>query len=118
MPENEKSHYELIFPSIKSYSITNHFKRDLKHSKDMLAIVMHVIDSDYAKFEELHKFEKKIGNTAVFRAKIKGIHILYCITEEKELLFLRAISNFNEYEKQLNMGKNLSQMIEANISFK
>ncbi len=90
-------HFEEIKSKIKGYEITKHFKRDLKGSA--LPSVMDIINSeDYC--EELHKFEFKKEGKLYFRAKIKGIHILYCY-ESGKIVFLRAFRDFNKYRKFL-----------------
>ena len=104
---NERSHFEQINDQIDEYEISNHCKRDLKGLA--LPFIMDIIDKKHEGFEELHKFELKFENGTFFRAKINGIHILYCFSNKK-ITFLRAFKNFIEYKKVLNHPEKLLKL--------
>jgi hypothetical protein len=38
-------------------------------------------------FNELHKFEKGLDGTLIFRAKKQGMHIVYCVDKQIGLIF-------------------------------
>ena len=87
---------------VKDFKISSHFERDIKTKKEREEIVKKILSCENIEHEQLHKFEMSVGNNKIFRAKINGVHIVYYINKEKELIFLRAIKNFQEYENFLN----------------
>ena len=62
-------------------------------------------------FHELHKFEENIEDNLIFRAKKENVHILYCVTKDRNIIFLRAVRNYDEYKKILEDKKMLKHMI-------
>ncbi len=106
------SHYELFASSIKSYIITKHFKRDFKHKEEAIALVLDVIQSDHERFEQLHKLEEQLKGNHIFRGKINGKHIVYAITPEHNLIFLRSFKNFKQYEEFLSDKRRILKMIQ------
>jgi mRNA-degrading endonuclease RelE of RelBE toxin-antitoxin system len=98
-------------PLIKGVIVSKHFMRDLKDTEKMNSIVNDVLDCSHLEFNELHKFEENIDGTLIFRAKRENMHIVYCVDKKIRLIFLRAISNFTEYEKFLDNRKKLKRIV-------
>ena len=104
------SHFKQLQPSIKEYKVSKHFNRDTENSEE---IIQNVLSCEHSCFTELHKFEKKIGDISVFRAKIDGVHIVYAIDGKKIIFFLRALKNFMKYTKFLESEKEIKKMIDS-----
>ena len=108
------SHFKQLQPLIKECRVSKHFNRDAENADE---IVRNILSCEHSCFTELHKFEKKIGDTSVFRAKIDGVHIVYAIEGEgkgkKAIFFLRALKNFREYTKFLENDKEIKNMIDS-----
>jgi len=101
--DNCSSHFMQLRPGIKDFKISKHFERDLKNKDERQQIVEKILSCQALEHEQLHKFEMNIKGNKIFRAKINGVHIVYYVTKSKELVFLRAIKNFQEYEHFLNV---------------
>ena len=95
-------HFEQLRPLIRESEITTHFKRDVGGRGKAAAIALDVLNSNHEGFEELHKYEEQIHGNHVFRAKINGDHIVYTVTKDNRLVFLRAFKNFKDYKKFLD----------------
>jgi mRNA-degrading endonuclease RelE of RelBE toxin-antitoxin system len=108
---NCNSHFMSLRPLIKGVIVSKHFMRDLKDTEKMNSIVNDVLDCSHLEFNELHKFEENIDGTLIFRAKRENMHIVYCVDKKIRLIFLRAISNFTEYEKFLDNRKKLKRIV-------
>jgi mRNA-degrading endonuclease RelE of RelBE toxin-antitoxin system len=106
------SHFMKMRPLIKSVVISKHFKRDVKDQKEAEKIVKSILDCSHVDYTELHKFEESIDGIMVFRAKKEHHHIVYCIDNEMRLVFLRLISNFDEYRKFMEDKKEIKRMVE------
>jgi len=102
------SHFKQLQPSIKEFRVSKHFKHDIDNADE---IIKNILSCEHTCFTELHKFEKKIGDISVFRAKIDGVHIVYAIQGKKVIFFLRALKNFMEYTKFLENEKEIKKMI-------
>ena len=100
--DNCSNHFMRLRPEIKDFKITPHFERDIKNNNERQEIINKIISCSNIEHEEMHKFEKSIKGNRIFRAKINGVHILYSINQEKELVFLRAFKNFQQYGAFLN----------------
>ena len=61
-------------------------------------------------FHVLHKFEENIDDNLIFRARKDKMHILYCITKDRKIIFLRAIKNYDQYKKLLDNKKELKKL--------
>jgi mRNA-degrading endonuclease RelE of RelBE toxin-antitoxin system len=107
------SHFMEVRPLIKEVIISKHFKRDLKDEEEMNSIIKNVLECSHTEFHELHKFEENIDDNLIFRAKKDKMHILYCVTKNRRMIFLRAIRNYDEYKKLLDDKKELKKMIEV-----
>jgi mRNA-degrading endonuclease RelE of RelBE toxin-antitoxin system len=107
------SHFMELRPSIKEVVISKHFRRDLKDENKIALLVKNILDCSHVEFHELHKFEENINDNLIFRARKDKMHILYCITKDRKMLFLRAIRNYDEYKKLLDNKKELKKMIES-----
>lgn len=105
------SHFMEVRPLIKEVIISKHFKRDLKDEEEMNSIIKDVLDCSHTEFHELHKFEENIEDNLIFRAKKEKVHILYCVTKDRKIIFLRAIRNYDEYKDLLDDKKMLKRMI-------
>ncbi len=107
-----KSHFEQLQPLIKECRVSKHFNRDVENPDE---IIKNILSCSHSCFTELHKFEKKIKDVSVFRAKIDGVHIVYAIegneAGKKTIFFLRALKNFREYTKFLENDKEIKGMI-------
>ena len=104
------SHFKQLQPSIKEYKISKHFPRDIKNSDE---IIKSILSCEHSCFTELHKFEKKIDDLTIFRAKIDGVHIVYAINSKKMMFFLRAFKNFSDYSRFLENNKEIENMANS-----
>jgi hypothetical protein len=104
------SHFKQLQPSIREYKISKHFPKDIKNSEE---IMKNILACEHTCFSELHKFEKKIDDLTIFRAKIDGAHIVYAINSKKVLFFLRAFENFRDYTKFLENDKQIKNMADS-----
>ena len=105
------SHFMKVRPMIKEVIISKHFKRDMKDEKEEESIIKKILDCSHMEFHELHKFEENIEDNLIFRAKKENVHILYCVTKDRNIIFLRAVRNYDEYKKILEDKKMLKHMI-------
>lgn len=104
------SHFKQLQPSIKGYKTSKHFPRDIKNSEE---VIKSILSCEHSCFTELHKFEKKVGDLTVFRAKIAGTHIVYAINDKKMLFFLRAFKNFRDYSRFLENDKEIENLADS-----
>ena len=111
--ETCNSHFMKVRPLIKEVIISKHFKRDMKDEKEIEKIVKKVMDCSHMEFHELHKYEENIDDNLIFRARRRNVHILYCVTKDRRIIFLRAIGNYDEYKKILEDKGMLKKMIEV-----
>jgi mRNA-degrading endonuclease RelE of RelBE toxin-antitoxin system len=111
---NCHSHFMNVRPQIKSVIITKHFSKDIKDSEEVQSIVNNMLDCSGVDFYELHKFEEHIDGNMIFRAKKKGIHIVYCVDRNMRIIFLRAFRNFKEYERFLEDKREIANLIIHN----
>jgi len=107
------SHFANLRPFLKNVIVSKHFKRDLKDKNTIKSIVKSILDCSHLDFNELHKFEENIDGNLLFRAKKENLHIVYCIDKEMKIIFLRAISNFDDYKRFLENKKEIKAMIES-----
>src|SRR3972149_1555545 len=91
------SHFMKVRPLVREVIISKHFRRDLKDEEKINSLVRNILDCSHMEFHELHKFEENIDDNLIFRAKKDKMHVLYCITKDRRMIFLRAISNYDEY---------------------
>ena len=103
---NCHSHFMSVRPHLKSAIVIKRFFKHLLFCKIMIKI-LNCSDTD---FNELHKFEEHINDCMIFRAKKEGMHIVYCVNKEMQIIFLRAFRNFKTYEKFLRDKKEISQL--------
>ena len=103
------SYFRNLRNNVSEYKISKHLERDIENYQD---IVNKIVSCSTADFFELHKFEEKIGDASIFRAKMNKIHIVYAV-DNKKLIFLRAFKNFKEYKKFLEDKKEIREMIKA-----
>jgi mRNA-degrading endonuclease RelE of RelBE toxin-antitoxin system len=106
------SHFMRVRPLIKDVVISKHFKRDLKDDDEINSIVKSILDCSNMEFHEMHKFEENINDNLIFRAKKDKVHILYCVTKDRRMIFLRAFRNYDEYKKFLEDKNRIKKMIE------
>jgi Txe/YoeB family toxin of Txe-Axe toxin-antitoxin module len=102
---NCNEHFENLFEGVKEIIVT---KRFLKDAPDFNIELITDCKNEY--FTHLHKFEKKIGDSYIFRALKDDEHFLYAIKDNK-MIFLRAFKNFKEYEKFLEDNKAIKTLI-------
>ena len=108
---NCKSEFMMIRPSIREAVVSRHFIRDLKNEEEMNSIIRDILDCSSLEFTELHKFEENLNGNLIFRAKRRGMHIVYCVDKKLRIIFLRAIKNYTEYKKFLEDKKEITKMI-------
>jgi len=104
------SHFKQLNPLIEDYKVSKHFSKDIKNSDE---IIKNIISCEHACFSELHKFEKKLGDLTLFRAKINRVHIVYAINSKKVLMFLRAFKNFGDYTRFLENNKEIKTLANS-----
>jgi mRNA-degrading endonuclease RelE of RelBE toxin-antitoxin system len=100
-----------VRPYLKSVVISKHFVKDCKTEEEAKSIIQKVLDCSDLEFTELHKFEENIDGNLIFRAKKEGTHIVYCVDKSMQIIFLRAIRNFNEYKRFLDDRKQIKKII-------
>ena len=110
---NCNSHFMSVRPLLKNIVITKHFKRDLKDEEKINSLIKDILDCSHLEFNELHKFEENINGNLIFRAKKENLHIVYCVDKKMNIIFLRAIRNFEDYRKFLDDKKELNKIIEV-----
>lgn len=113
METKSNEHFLHFFKDIQGIKYSHHFMRDVKHEESLRDIDKKILDPEESAFTELHKFEENIEGSHIFRAKKEQFHIVYAVTDEKELVFLRAIKNFTEYEKFLADKKGIKELINS-----
>ncbi len=96
---------------MKSVVISKHFAKDCRTEEEAKSIIQKVLDCSDSEFAELHKFEENIDGNLIFRAKKEGTHIVYCVDKSMQIIFLRAIRNFNEYKRFLDDRKQIKKTI-------
>ena len=107
------SHFMKVRPLIKEVIISKHFRRDLKDEEEINTIIKNILDCSHMEFHELHKFEENIEDNLIFRARKDKMHIVYCVTKDRKIAFLRAIRNYDEYEKFLEDKKMIKKIIKS-----
>jgi mRNA-degrading endonuclease RelE of RelBE toxin-antitoxin system len=107
------SHFMRVRPMIKEVVISKHFTRDLKDEKKINSIIKSIMDCSHMEFHEMHKFEENIDDNLIFRARKGKMHIVYCVTKDRRIIFLRAIRNYEDYKKFLEDKKSIKRMIES-----
>jgi mRNA-degrading endonuclease RelE of RelBE toxin-antitoxin system len=108
---NCHSEFMRVRPYLKSVVISKHFVKDCKTEEEAKSIIQKVLDCSDLEFTELHKFEENIDGNLIFRAKKEGTHIVYCVDKSMQIIFLRAIRNFNEYKRFLDDRKQIKKII-------
>ena len=103
---NCHEYFEKLKPSVSEIIITKHFKKDAPDFDINL-----IVDCKHEYFAHLHKFEGKIDGNYVFRALKDKVHVVYVIDKKHRLIFLRAFSNFNEYQRFLEDKKRILEML-------
>jgi mRNA-degrading endonuclease RelE of RelBE toxin-antitoxin system len=107
---NCHSHFMSVRPHLTSAIVTKRFFKDVKNREKARSLVEGILDCSDTDFNELHKFEEHINDCMIFRAKKEGMHIVYCVNKEMQIIFLRAFRNFKTYEKFLRDKKEISQL--------
>lgn len=108
---NCNSEFMRVRPYLRGVIVSKHFVKDCKDENKAKSIVQNVLDCSDLEFTELHKFEENIDGNLIFRAKKDGTHIVYCVDKTMQIVFLRAIRNFNEYKKFLDDRKQIKRII-------
>ena len=110
---NCNSHFMSVRPLLKNVVVTKHFKRDLKDEEKINSLIKDILDCSHLEFNELHKFEENVNGNLIFIAKKENLHIVYCVDKKMNIIFLRAIRNFDDYKKFLENKKDLNKIIEV-----
>ena len=100
-----------VRPNLTGVVVTKRFLKDLKDVAKAEALVRDVLDCSNVDFSELHKFEAHVSCCMIFRAKKEGMHIVYCVNENMQIIFMRALKNFKQYEKFLDDKKEITKLI-------
>ncbi|MFO7990737.1 MAG: hypothetical protein R6U61_00400 [Thermoplasmata archaeon] len=113
---NCNNHYQHIRPSIVGVYVSNTFSKDVGDEKRSAGIIENVMQCSHMQFTELHKFEKHVDGFPVFRAKIDGDHIVYCIdTDKKVIIFLRYFHNYSRYKRFLEDDREILKTISRSL---
>jgi mRNA-degrading endonuclease RelE of RelBE toxin-antitoxin system len=110
--ETCNSHFMNLRPLIKEVVVSKHIRRDMEDS-EIEKIVKDVLDCSHLEFTELHKFEENLNGNNIFRARRRGVHIVYCIDKDMRIIFLRALKNYEEYKKFLDNKREIETMVEG-----
>jgi mRNA-degrading endonuclease RelE of RelBE toxin-antitoxin system len=108
---NCHSHFVAVRPNLTGVVVTKRFLKDLKDAEKAEALVREVLDCSNVDFSELHKFEAHVAGCMIFRAKKEGMHLVYCVNENMQIIFMRAFKNFKQYEKFLDDKKEITKLI-------
>jgi len=92
--------------NIRDIVITKHFHRDCPDFDISI-----ITDSKYEQCTHLHKYEENVDGNHIFRALVDHVHIVYAVTSEHDLIFLRGFKNFKEYKKFLENRKSILHLI-------
>ena len=107
------SHFMRVRPLIKEIVISKHFRKDLKNEEEINSLVKNILDCSHMEFHELHKFEENIDDNLIFRARKDKMHIVYCVTKDRKIIFLRAIRNYDDYKKFLEDKNFIKKMLKT-----
>ncbi len=110
---NCHSHFMTLRPNIRSVLILSHFLKDFEHEQEAKSVVEDVLNCANTDFNELHKFEENLNGVMVFRAKKKGVHIVYVIDKSLRLIFLRAFRNYSDYSRFLSDKQRIMKMSQV-----
>jgi mRNA-degrading endonuclease RelE of RelBE toxin-antitoxin system len=114
--ENCSSHFMFVRPSINGVSVSRHFVKDMDGDEEQIRqLIMNVLDCSTEDFNELHKFEENIDGVLVFRTKAGKSHIVYAVSKEHRIIFLRKIKNFKEYKRFLEDKGEIRKMVASSI---
>lgn len=102
-----------VRPLIKEIVISKHFRKDLKNEEEINSLVKNILDCSHMEFHELHKFEENIDDNLIFRARKDKMHIVYCVTKDRKIIFLRAIRNYDDYKKFLEDKNFIKKMLKT-----
>ena len=105
-------HFHELFPFVKEISFSSHFEKDMKSQGLVNFDAKKIFSQEFNDFTRLHKFEEKIGEHYIFRALHTGKHLVYSIDKNGKVVFLRAFSNFKEYEKFLGDKKRIGEILK------
>jgi hypothetical protein len=100
-----------VRPHLRGVIVSKRFVKDCRNEEEAKSIIQKVLDCSDLEFTELHKFEENIDGNLIFRAKKENTHIVYCVDRTMQIVFLRAISNFNEYKRFLDDRKQIKKII-------
>jgi hypothetical protein len=103
------SHFKNLRPGIFGYKVSKHFAKELENYDD---IIKKILACETTCFSELHKFEEKINDISIFRAKMNRVHIVYAV-DANTALFLRAFKNFRDYTRFLEDKKEIMKLINS-----
>jgi len=106
---NCNSHFYNLRLELTEAYVSKPFKREVPNYEEILADILSCVQIN---FNELHKFEEKIENLFVFRAKKGEVHFVYVIDERKRLILLRSFHNFKEYKKYLEKKKEIVRLVK------
>jgi hypothetical protein len=110
---DECSHFMELRPLIKEVVVTKHFIREMKDEEKMASLIKEILECSHIESNELHKFEEKIGDISVFRAKKHDVHNVYCVDKDFRIIFLRSIKNYEDYKKFLENRREIETMVES-----
>ncbi|MDP2628345.1 MAG: hypothetical protein Q8P15_00410 [Nanoarchaeota archaeon] len=102
------SRFGQLRPNVKEYRVSKHIFHDIENHEE---IIEKILSCEHLCSSELHKFEKKVGDFSIFRAKINGKHIVYALDGKKILFFLRAFDNFTSYTRFLDNNNEIKRDI-------
>jgi len=106
---NCSSHFYELRQQLTEVYISKPFKRDVPDYEQIVADILSCVQVN---FHELHKFEEKIEDLFIFRAKKGNVHFVYVIDERKRLILLRSFHNFKEYKKYLEKRKEIVKLVK------
>ncbi len=110
---NCNSQFIQVRPYLREVIISKHFVKDCRNEEEAKSIIQKVLDCSNLEFTELHKFEVSIDGNLIFRAKKENTHIVYCVERTMNIVFLRAIGNFNEYKRFLDDRKQIRKILAS-----
>jgi mRNA-degrading endonuclease RelE of RelBE toxin-antitoxin system len=109
---NCHSHFMAVRPHITSVVVSKRFFKDMRDIEEAKELVRDVLDCVNTDFSELHKFEQHVADCMIFRAKKKGMHIVYCVDKNMRIIFMRVFKNFQQYEKFLDDKKEIRNIVQ------
>ena len=115
------THFSKLFENVKEVVKTKQYLKETRNNKEALETEKEILNGNKINSENLHKFEKKIENSFLFRSGLgqegnkKEKVIVYCVYQNK-LIFLRFVHH-KEWEVFLDNHKKIEVLKKEILSY-